>query len=155
MTVSESFDRYLASYQKICVFLVFPGLISAFSCVVRLFNESYGLVLGLAITRFLDGKVAEWNNGFLLLVSLSFSAVSLGMVFLAAKGKLWAFLAGAGLYLADAVFLFFPASNEVMGLVLGIVMHVIFLGAYAIGLFSYLKARKLLREHEKEILRKK
>ena len=151
----EQFDRYLGSYQKICVFLLFPGLLSAFSCTIKMFSAEYPMTLTLSIVHFFDGFMADWNYGFLLLISLVYLAISILCTLLAAKGKLPFYILGSSLLAIDFVFFFLRPGNEVIQMIMAIALHVIFLAVYVIGGIYYYKADKLLKEKTKDIVKGK
>ena len=131
--------------------LLLPALLSAFSCVVVLFNKEYNLALSFAFIVGLRPLMPD-DLG-VLFVGLGVLIVYVPIALYAAKGKFWCFLIGALLYAAD-----FGYSFTLLGqgslTILQISIHSLFLVAFALGAFFYYRADKLLQSNEDDILRK-
>lgn len=145
---SDRFERFLRSYQKISLFLLFPALISAFSCVVALFNPSYNLGLSMAVVLGIKPLLTDNANLILMFISLGVLAVSVPLALFAAKGKIWCFFVDAGIYFADLVYCFFLIGRiEMTPLILQFAVHGVFLAAYVAGIVFYFKADQILKAH--------
>lgn len=132
-----------------------PALISAFSSFVGLFNPKYNLTLCLALVQGLKPLFPDGGALWLFLISVGALAIFVPLAIFSAKGKLWCFLTGMGLYALDFGYSFFLfGQGEVTRNVVNVIIHVAFLGAYALGLVFFIKADRLLKAHPKEILGK-
>ena len=140
----RQFDRYLASYQKLSVFLLIPILLSAFSCVMKAIVANYTLSIAMGYVLFVRqiiGEEAVWT----ILMGVLPLVVYVPLAFFAAKGKLWCLYVGLGIYAADFVFSFFLATPDVVTRVLQIVLHVLFLAMGCFAVFFYYRAASLLK----------
>ena len=151
--IRARFDRYLASYQKISVFLLFPPLITAFSCFVALFAKDYNLSLSMNFALAIKNMVPEHGLMIAIISSLALSGAFVFLALRSAKGKLPFYLIGASLYLVDFVYGFFilDLMSNITKIV-GIASHAIFLGVYIVGIVFYSRANALLKAHGKDIL---
>ncbi|MBE6126922.1 MAG: hypothetical protein E7182_03000 [Erysipelotrichaceae bacterium] len=137
------------------LFLLLPPLISAFSSVVAMFNTNYSYNLCMNVVVGIRPLLADNAALILLFVSLAALIAFIPLSLFAAKGKLWCFLVGAGLYAADMVYGFFLYDpNEATRFWMSIALHAVFLIAYAIGVVFYVNADKLLKANPKEIMGK-
>lgn|GEM_PF-1410246 len=149
------FERLLSSYQKIAMFLLMPSLISAFSTAVLLFNKQYNLTLSMGIILAFRPLIPSEQDFALLLIALGVLVPFVVLGLFAAKGKLWCYLTGIGLYLADLIVgLILGDPTSVSRYIIMIVIHAVFLIAFAVGLIFYFKADKLLKAHPDAILHK-
>lgn len=147
------FDRLLASYQKIAFLLLLPPLMSAFSCVVKLFAGNYNLTFAHAYLMALLPLFPENGPLWTLLIALGVGGLFVPLSLFGAKGKLWCFLIGVALHLADTVFLFtlFNALSPTT-FAINLILHGLFIAAYVLGVVYYVRADKLLKENPKDIL---
>lgn len=149
----ERFDSLLSTYQKICILLLFPPLMTTFSCFVGLFAPNYQMTLAMAFAFGVKQFAGEQGALIALIASLGVTAASVPLTIFGAKGKLWCYVLGMALIFADTVYLLFLfGSYETMRFVITMIIHVAFLGAYVVGLVFYLRADKYLKLHSKEIL---
>lgn len=141
-------DRYLRGYQRACLFLLLPMLISSFACLLHNFNPNIGNGLMLSLCLYLP--TIDPLDAFLpwlsFIVSLSLTAVYVPLCLLACKGKLWALVTMALVYAADfglGIYLAVAFSIEATWLTL--VIHGLFALLYGAAIFFYGAATRLLR----------
>ncbi len=153
--VRQRFDRLLAAYQKISLFLLLPPLLSAFSAVFGMFNADYKLTFCMGILFGLKPVLGNDASLWTMIISFMIVALYVPLALFASKGKFWCYLVAAGLYFADAVY-FVTLFNQLQGVTywLNLVLHLLFIAAEAVGVVYYVRADKLLKAHTEEILGK-
>ncbi|MCH3908778.1 MAG: hypothetical protein LKF75_01085 [Bacilli bacterium] len=158
---SSMFDKTLALYQKLCLFLLYPPLISMVTCFIGSFNDGYDYYLSLASERSLmmflrENPIGSNVSMSMLLgdvVSIIVLALFVVLTIYASKGKVYCLAIGAALYLADTVYLCFlcgsslPYSMEAGSWGLQFALHVIFFLLYVASFFVYGKLLRLLKEN--------
>ena len=150
---SDRFDRLLSSYQKISFFLIFPPLVSAVTSLVVSFGNGLGLSFCLSLVIGLRSIGVPMLADFGICCGIT--ALFVPIVVFASKGKLFSYLIGVALYLADFVYGFFLAGViDTTNHVLSLVFHSVFLVAFLIGLVFYLRADSILKRNPKAILGK-
>ena len=126
---------------------------SAFSCAVKMFAESYNLTFAQALVLGLFPLFPSNAPLWCLLISIGLTGAFVALAIFAAKGKLWCFLIGVGLHAADTIYLLTLFNGlSVTAFTIGLVLHLLFLGAYILGIVYYVKADRLLKAHSKDIL---
>lgn len=146
-----SFDKGLVGYQKLCLFLLYPPLISFVSAALGVFSDNYRYLLCLSVQRtfslYLSNAFpSSLGYRFLgLLPGLLLTAFSIYLSLMAAKGKIWALVAAGILYLADGVYniaLLFPSLSYAYALPEGLLplfIHILFLVVFVICGVKYAK----------------
>ena len=130
-----------------------PPLLGAFSCFVWLFNSEMELGLAMCYVHFCRSFIAPDDKATLILTAVASLAVFVPLSLLSAKGKIWTYYIGMGLYIADFVFFFFEANVTPGSAIFQVGSHVVFLIVYVLGLVYYYKARKLLYDNPEAINR--
>lgn len=137
-------DRYLISYQKLCLFPFLGALISLFATFMLYARADYSLNIAFFLIRFLQ------NGGLdtvpLWLIGLGIAAMMLFLSAFAAKGKWWLLIIAFALYTADLI-LGLTMQLETTSLVFGMIIHFLFILAIASSLFlAYLTTKALKKE---------
>lgn len=156
----DLFEETLRQYQRLCLFLFYPALISLFSCTLGYFYAGYAQYFAFALTRTLmEVWVAPFFQTALsfryflpLVISLALGGLFLFLTLMAGKGKRWALGVAVALYGADFVYLFFllnPALPGAMSpLLWGIqcAVHLAFAILYGFACAKYAKLVRLLKK---------
>ncbi|MCR5079199.1 MAG: hypothetical protein K6B65_04725 [Bacilli bacterium] len=151
----ERSERYLRSYQKLCIYILIPFCLDFFAVVIGCISNSFHLYFSLGVTRFFLDLFTGMNMVPLTLVpSFLILACYFGATVLAAKGKLFAVIGATTLYTADlgvliAYFITHLEGADVAVYILSIVVHTLFLVLFAFMIIYYAKATKALREEKK------
>jgi hypothetical protein len=158
---SDSFDRQLASYQKMAISLCYPALIGAFSGIVgALFGKS-SFDFTFAIERFFFlyfqknpiGESYAAGTAVACIIAIAIAVLFIYLALAAAKGKKWPLYVGIALYGADLVYLCFLLSPDFFGTMdlttwlIQLAMHVAFLALFVASLFVYAKLVRLQRKN--------
>ena len=81
--IRARFDRLLASYQKICVFLMVPALLGSFSVFLTLFNSTFNLGLVMSYVHLLRPALPEGDSVGLILIAVGGLVVFVPLALLA------------------------------------------------------------------------
>jgi hypothetical protein len=148
----DDFDANLRSYQRMTLTLFYPPLLSLFSLVSAYFISNYSYYLTYASQRYFAVAFLEPSRGnltFLSFLPLLYGIAILGLylylTLAASKGKFWALLLGAILYLGDGIYGSLLYGTSLYGqmdlgtYVVGILCHVAFLVLYGFAIAKYAK----------------
>lgn len=150
--VRRRFDKTLSWYQRISILLLLPALLTSFALLVGMISGTYLFYGTFSFIPFLYPAFAPETRFWLVAISFGILMVFIFLTLYAAKGRLWCFLLGAGLYAIDLVATGFLFSSDIAMAIVHLLIHLVILALLGLGLFFYAKAGKLLREHREEIL---
>ena len=140
-------DRYLASYQKLCLFPFLASLLSVISTFMLYANGNMGLTLSFFLIHQLMAVGLQVH--FLWIIGLGIMLAFLVVSAYAAKGKWWLLLFPLAFLIADLVLGIVIASSLVpTTLWLGIALRSLFIVVILIALFMAYKTTQALRKEK-------
>lgn len=141
-------DAKLRLYQKFCLAILFPSLMSFFATTVALFIPTYTQGVALGLSAYLE---ALWKDNSLrilwtIVVGISLLALFAFLALKAAKGKVVFVYVGLGLYLGDTLLACFNRpSGEMTTYIVSLVVHLIFLVFMGLSLLFYYQTKRALQ----------
>lgn len=139
-------DRYLASYQKMCLFPFTAALLSLFATFLLYANNEFALNISFFLIRKLH--LIGLEILYLWLIGMGIAFVFLFLTILAAKGKWYLLFIPLVLLVADVI-LGFTLFGQIDsgGMVVAMIIRFLFIFAVV---FAIVMARLTLRELRKE-----